>query len=58
MRLQVVVLNQAQDPLNLLFYSNGKKLKLSLCLTNYALRHEGAWRSGCTDPHFLDFGTS
>jgi hypothetical protein len=34
------------------------KVKLSLCLTNYALRHEGVWRSGCIDPHFLDLGTS
>jgi hypothetical protein len=23
---------------------------LSLCLANYALRHEGVWRSGCIDP--------
>jgi hypothetical protein len=23
-----------------------------------ALRHEGVWRSGCIDPHFLDLGTS
>jgi hypothetical protein len=22
------------------------------------LRHEGAWRSGCIDPHFLDLDTS
>jgi hypothetical protein len=34
------------------------KLKLSLCLTKYALHHEGVWRSGCIDPRFLDFGTS
>jgi hypothetical protein len=32
--------------------------KLSLCLTNWALRHEGVWGSGCTDPHFFDLGTS
>jgi hypothetical protein len=25
-----------------------------MCLTNYALRHEGVWESGCIDPHFLD----
>jgi hypothetical protein len=31
---------------------------LSLCLTNYALRHEDVWGSGCIDPHFLDLGTS
>jgi hypothetical protein len=34
------------------------KVKLSLCLTNLALRHEGVWRSGCIDPHFLDLGIS
>jgi hypothetical protein len=33
------------------------KVKLSLCLTNEALRHEGAWGSGCIDPHFLDLET-
>jgi hypothetical protein len=34
--------------------------KLSPCLTNYALRHEGVWRSGYTsiDSHFLDVDTS
>jgi hypothetical protein len=36
----------------------GKKVKLSLCLTNGTLRHEGVWGSGCIDPHFLDLGTS
>jgi hypothetical protein len=35
-----------------------KKVKLCLCLTNQALRHEGIWWSGCIDPHFLDLGTS
>jgi hypothetical protein len=35
-----------------------KKVKLSPCLTNLAKRHEGVWGSGCTDPHFLDLGTS
>jgi hypothetical protein len=34
------------------------KVKLSPCLTNEALRHEGVWGSGCIDPHFLDLGTS
>jgi hypothetical protein len=34
------------------------KVKLSLCLTNLALRHEGVWGSGCIDPHFRDLGTS
>jgi hypothetical protein len=33
-------------------------VELSLCLTNYALRHEGVWGSGCINPHFLDLGTS
>jgi hypothetical protein len=35
-----------------------KKVKLLLWLTNYALRHEGVWGSGCIDPHSLDLGTS
>jgi hypothetical protein len=35
-----------------------KKFKLSLCLTNYALRHEDLWGSGCINPYFLDLGTS
>jgi hypothetical protein len=30
----------------------------SLCLTNWALRHEGVWGSGCIDPRILNFGTS
>jgi hypothetical protein len=29
-----------------------------VCLTNSAVRHEGEWGSGCTDPRFLDLGTS
>jgi hypothetical protein len=29
------------------------KVKLSLCLTNWALHHEGVWGSGCIDPHFF-----
>jgi hypothetical protein len=28
------------------------KVKLSLCLTNQALWHEGIWGSGCIDPTF------
>jgi hypothetical protein len=32
--------------------------RFSLCLTNYALRHEDVWGSGCMDPHILDLGTS
>jgi hypothetical protein len=34
------------------------KVKLSLCLTNQALCHEGVWRSGCIDRRFLDLGTN
>jgi hypothetical protein len=29
------------------------KVTLSLSLSNFALRHEGVWGSGCIDPHFL-----
>jgi hypothetical protein len=35
-----------------------RKVKLSLCLTNYALRQEDVWGSGCINPHLLDLGTS
>jgi hypothetical protein len=35
------------------------KVKLSLCLTDYALlRHEVEWGSGCIDPRYLDLGIS
>jgi hypothetical protein len=34
------------------------KVNLPLCLTNYALLHEGLWGSGCIDPHFLHLGTT
>jgi hypothetical protein len=34
------------------------QVKLSLCLTNQALRHEGVWGSGSVDPHFLDLVNS
>jgi hypothetical protein len=34
------------------------KIKLSLYLTNWALRHEGVCRSGYIDPRFLDLDTS
>jgi hypothetical protein len=37
---------------------NVYKVKLSLCLTNQALRHEDVWGSGCINPCFLDLGTS
>jgi hypothetical protein len=36
----------------------GSKVKLSLCLTNQAIRHEGVWGSGCMDPRILDLGIS
>jgi hypothetical protein len=36
---------------------NGK-VKLFLCLTNSALRHEGVYGRGCIDLNFLDLGTS
>jgi hypothetical protein len=35
-----------------------RKVKLSLFLTNKALRHEDLWETGCIDPRFLDLGTS
>jgi hypothetical protein len=30
-----------------------EKANLSLCLTNYALRHEDVWGSGCIEPGFF-----
>jgi hypothetical protein len=39
-------------------YLHRVKVKLSLCLTNYAIHHQGLWGSGCIDPHFLDLSTS
>jgi hypothetical protein len=35
-----------------------QKVKLPLCLTNYALRHEGVWGSGCIDQRVLYLGPS
>jgi hypothetical protein len=35
-----------------------KMVKLSLCLTNQALRHKSVWDSGYIDPHFIDLGSS
>jgi hypothetical protein len=35
-----------------------KKVKLSLCLINYALSHEDVWGSRCIHPPILDLGTS
>jgi hypothetical protein len=34
------------------------KVKLFLCITNSALRHEGVWGNGYIDPRILDLGTS
>jgi hypothetical protein len=42
---------------NMTDISKGNKVKLSLCLTNYALLNEGVWDSGRIDPYFLDLGT-
>jgi hypothetical protein len=33
------------------------KVKLSLCLTIYSLRHDGVWGNRCIDPRFLDLET-
>jgi hypothetical protein len=33
------------------------KEKLSLCLTNEALRHRGILGNGCIDPYIVDIGT-
>jgi hypothetical protein len=33
------------------------KVNLSICVSNYALRHEGVWGSECIDLRFLDLGT-
>jgi hypothetical protein len=41
-----------------LIQNSNIKVKLSLCLTVYALRHEDVWGNGCIDPSFLDHGTS
>jgi hypothetical protein len=41
-----------------LYQTSEAKVKLSLCLINYALRHEYVWGSGCIDRRFLDHGTS
>jgi hypothetical protein len=35
-----------------------KQIKLFLCLTNWAPRHEGVWGNGCLDSRALDLGTS
>jgi hypothetical protein len=43
--------------LNAALLTISKKIKLSLCLTNWALSHECLWGSVCIDPHFLDLDT-
>jgi hypothetical protein len=45
------------SPKRIVLLSKAEKVK-SLCLTNYAICHEGIWRGGCIDPYFLDLGTS
>jgi hypothetical protein len=40
------------------YISVNKKIMLFLCSNSWALCHEGARGSGCTDPQFLDLGTS
>jgi hypothetical protein len=41
-----------------LYFPKARNVKLSLCLTNSALRHEDVWGSACIDPRFLDLGRS
>jgi hypothetical protein len=49
--------NSAIALLEKLFTTQAKcKVKLSLYLCNYALRHEGVCGSGCIYPHSLDLG--
>jgi hypothetical protein len=43
---------------NGIMFIHCRVVKLSMCLTNQALCHEGIWGSGCIDPHILDPGTS
>jgi hypothetical protein len=33
-------------------------IRLSSCIANHAIRHEDVWRSGCTDPSFLDLSAN
>jgi hypothetical protein len=40
------------------YLSKVNKLKLSLCLISYALRHEDVCESGCIDPRILDRSTT
>jgi hypothetical protein len=41
-----------------LTFSVREKVNFSLYLINWALSHEGAWGSGCRNPHFLDLCAS
>jgi hypothetical protein len=38
-------------------YCSKGKIKLFLCLTNWALRHVCVWGTGCIAPHYLDLVT-
>jgi hypothetical protein len=49
--LHVIIINSMTT-------AHGAMLKLPLCLTNKALRHEGVWGRECIDPHFLGLGTT
>jgi hypothetical protein len=46
------------NPLFVGFKGKGKKVKVSLCLTNKTLRYEVEWGSGCMDPRIFCLGTS
>jgi hypothetical protein len=48
----------AQTKQSAVYIIQKKKVKLSLCLTNYKLRHEDVWGSVCIDPLILNLGTS
>jgi hypothetical protein len=39
-------------------HTGTRKVKLFLCVTNYAVCHEDVWENGCIDPRILDHGTS
>jgi hypothetical protein len=61
LRLLIQIFNA--DPVDVLVVTTSNinthiMVNLSLWLSNYALRHEDVWGSGCTEPHILDCGTS
>jgi hypothetical protein len=39
------------------FQNKEYKIKVTLCLINETVLHEGVWRSGDKDPHVLDLGS-